>query len=125
MSVAYLFNARGDARPDVGTVVAAAAGPIFGLVAFGFLGMGPMTIAVGSYRPVTDNAQSVYEPSLIEHKPDVEQRRHCMFLNFERGNIFLRRMTGQQYLQGYHKRFLSGRQWSAPQPCFLNYHVVD
>ncbi|MBQ8459288.1 sodium-translocating pyrophosphatase [bacterium] len=43
----------------------------FGLVAFGFLGMGPVTIAVDSYGPVTDNAQSVYELSLIEEIPDV------------------------------------------------------
>ena len=43
----------------------------FGLVAFGFLGMGPVTIAVDSYGPVTDNAQSVYELSLIEEQPDV------------------------------------------------------
>jgi K(+)-stimulated pyrophosphate-energized sodium pump len=41
----------------------------FGLVAFGFLGMGPVTIAVDSYGPVTDNAQSVYELSLIERFP--------------------------------------------------------
>src|SRR5205807_1886956 len=45
----------------------------FGLVAFGFLGMGPVTIAVDSYGPVTDNAQSVYELSLIEQVPNVEQ----------------------------------------------------
>ena len=44
----------------------------FGLVAFGFLGMGPVTIAVDSYGPVTDNAQSVYELSLIEEIPDVK-----------------------------------------------------
>lgn len=44
----------------------------FGLVAFGFLGMGPVTIAVDSYGPVTDNAQSVYELSLIEELPDVK-----------------------------------------------------
>jgi K(+)-stimulated pyrophosphate-energized sodium pump len=44
----------------------------FGLVAFGFLGMGPVTIAVDSYGPVTDNAQSVYELSLIEHLPNIE-----------------------------------------------------
>src|SRR5262249_7530775 len=44
----------------------------FGLVAFGFLGMGPVTIAVDSYGPVTDNAQSVYELSLIEAQPDIE-----------------------------------------------------
>jgi K(+)-stimulated pyrophosphate-energized sodium pump len=45
----------------------------FGLVAFGFLGMGPVTIAVDSYGPVTDNAQSVYELSLIENIPNIEQ----------------------------------------------------
>ena len=44
----------------------------FGLVAFGFLGMGPVTIAVDSYGPVTDNAQSVYELSLIEHVPNIQ-----------------------------------------------------
>ena len=44
----------------------------FGLVAFGFLGMGPVTIAVDSYGPVTDNAQSVYELSLIEQVPNVQ-----------------------------------------------------
>ena len=45
----------------------------FGLVAFGFLGMGPVTIAVDSYGPVTDNAQSVYELSTIETLPDIKQ----------------------------------------------------
>ncbi|WP_337175523.1 sodium-translocating pyrophosphatase [Paludisphaera sp.] len=45
----------------------------FGLVAFGFLGMGPVTIAVDSYGPVTDNAQSVYELSLIEQEPGIEE----------------------------------------------------
>lgn len=45
----------------------------FGLVAFGFLGMGPVTIAVDSYGPVTDNAQSVYELSLIEERPNVAE----------------------------------------------------
>src|SRR5258708_5335446 len=50
------------------------AGPIFafGLVAFGFLGMGPVTIAVDSYGPVTDNAQSVYELSQIEGRKDIK-----------------------------------------------------
>lgn len=46
----------------------------FGLVAFGFLGMGPVTIAVDSYGPVTDNAQSVYELSLIEEQPDIKEQ---------------------------------------------------
>ena len=45
----------------------------FGLVAFGFLGMGPVTIAVDSYGPVTDNAQSVYELSMIEAIPGIQQ----------------------------------------------------
>jgi hypothetical protein len=46
----------------------------FGLVAFGFLGMGPVTIAVDSYGPVTDNAQSVYELSMIEQLPGIEAK---------------------------------------------------
>ena len=46
----------------------------FGLIAFGFLGMGPVTIAVDSYGPVTDNAQSVYELSTIEQTPGYRSR---------------------------------------------------
>jgi K(+)-stimulated pyrophosphate-energized sodium pump len=46
----------------------------FGLVAFGFLGMGPVTIAVDSYGPVTDNAQSVYELSMIEEIPGIDEQ---------------------------------------------------
>ncbi|MFN9972580.1 MAG: sodium/proton-translocating pyrophosphatase, partial [Phycisphaerae bacterium] len=45
----------------------------FGLIAFGFLGMGPVTIAVDSYGPVTDNAQSVFELSTIEHLPGISE----------------------------------------------------
>jgi K(+)-stimulated pyrophosphate-energized sodium pump len=59
----------------------------FGLVAFGFLGMGPVTIAVDSYGPVTDNAQSVYELSVIEQIPGVAEeikRDHGFDVNFER-----------------------------------------
>ncbi|HKV74966.1 MAG TPA: sodium-translocating pyrophosphatase [Gemmatimonadales bacterium] len=58
----------------------------FGLVAFGFLGMGPVTIAVDSYGPVTDNAQSVYELSLIETIPNIKQevkQQFGMDVNFE------------------------------------------
>ncbi|MFB3925752.1 MAG: sodium-translocating pyrophosphatase [Syntrophales bacterium] len=51
----------------------------FGLVAFGFLGMGPVTIAVDSYGPVTDNAQSIYELSLIEAIPNVEKEIESQF----------------------------------------------
>jgi len=75
----------------------------FGLVAFGFLGMGPVTIAVDSYGPVTDNAQSVYELSLIEEdkekavreiekefgfKPDFEKAKHYLEANDGAGNTF-------------------------------------
>jgi K(+)-stimulated pyrophosphate-energized sodium pump len=58
----------------------------FGLVAFGFLGMGPVTIAVDSYGPVTDNAQSVYELSLIENVPNVREeikKNHGFDVNFQ------------------------------------------
>jgi K(+)-stimulated pyrophosphate-energized sodium pump len=68
MSVAYWVSGYG-----VGALMMAPAVFAFGLVAFGFLGMGPVTIAVDSYGPVTDNAQSVYELSLIENIPGIEQ----------------------------------------------------
>ena len=58
----------------------------FGLVAFGFLGMGPVTIAVDSYGPVTDNAQSVYELSVIETLPNIKQevkKDYGIDVNFE------------------------------------------
>jgi K(+)-stimulated pyrophosphate-energized sodium pump len=74
----------------------------FGLVAFGMLGMGPVTIAVDSYGPVTDNAQSIYELSLIEEikdvdkeiekefgfKPDFEKAKHYLEANDGAGNTF-------------------------------------
>ena len=69
----------------------------FGLVAFGFLGMGPVTIAVDSYGPVTDNAQSIYELSLIENVPDVkaEVKRDFGFdLNFDKAKHFLEENDG-------------------------------
>ena len=69
----------------------------FGLVAFGFLGMGPVTIAVDSYGPVTDNAQSVYELSLIEQVPNIEGRNEEEFnfdANFERAKDLLEENDG-------------------------------
>ena len=69
----------------------------FGLVAFGFLGMGPVTIAVDSYGPVADNAQSVYELSLIEHVPNIEQevkRDFNMDVNFEQAKEMLEANDG-------------------------------
>jgi K(+)-stimulated pyrophosphate-energized sodium pump len=70
MSVAYLVSASGPAMSELMLAPAVFA---FGLVAFGFLGMGPVTIAVDSYGPVTDNAQSVFELSVIESVPGIQQ----------------------------------------------------
>ena len=67
MGTAYVVSTMG-----LGAMMIAPAVFAFGLVAFGFLGMGPVTIAVDSYGPVADNAQSVYELSLIEQVPDVK-----------------------------------------------------
>lgn len=66
MGIAFLVSTLG-----LGTIMLAPAVFAFGLVAFGFLGMGPVTIAVDSYGPVTDNAQSVYELSTIETLPNI------------------------------------------------------
>ncbi|HYP13156.1 MAG TPA: sodium-translocating pyrophosphatase [Bryobacteraceae bacterium] len=65
--------AYGVSTMGVGNLMIAPAVFAFGLVAFGFLGMGPVTIAVDSYGPVTDNAQSVYELSTIEQIPGIEE----------------------------------------------------
>ena len=69
----------------------------FGLVAFGFLGMGPVTIAVDSYGPVTDNAQSVFELSVIENIPGIEEeirRDFGITVNFARGKEILEENDG-------------------------------
>jgi len=69
----------------------------FGLVAFGFLGMGPVTIAVDSYGPVTDNAQSIYELSLIEEVPNVKEEVKKDFgfePDFENAKRFLEENDG-------------------------------
>jgi K(+)-stimulated pyrophosphate-energized sodium pump len=68
MAMGYFFSQG----PSMADQMLAPAVFAFGLVAFGFLGMGPVTIAVDSYGPVTDNAQSVYELSLIEDVPGIE-----------------------------------------------------
>jgi K(+)-stimulated pyrophosphate-energized sodium pump len=70
MTIAYQVSAAGTAMSDLMLAPAVFA---FGLVAFGFLGMGPVTIAVDSYGPVTDNAQSVFELSVIEALPGIHQ----------------------------------------------------
>jgi len=94
MSIAYLFSTMGLAT--AATMIAA---PVFafGLVAFGFLGMGPVTIAVDSYGPVTDNAQSVYELSLIEQVPNVQSEIKKDFnvdVNFDRAKDLLEENDG-------------------------------
>jgi len=68
MSIGFFMSTMG-----LGALMLAPAVFAFGLVAFGFLGMGPVTIAVDSYGPVTDNAQSVYELSTIETMPEIAQ----------------------------------------------------
>jgi len=72
MGISYFFSQMGLGA--IMTIHGHDASPVFafGLVAFGFLGMGPVTIAVDSYGPVTDNAQSVYELSIIETLPGIE-----------------------------------------------------
>ncbi|MCC2315393.1 sodium-translocating pyrophosphatase [Cellulomonas xiejunii] len=70
--VALMTGAYGLSELGLGELMSAPAVFAFGLVAFGFLGMGPVTIAVDSYGPVTDNAQSVYELSTIEDLPGIE-----------------------------------------------------
>jgi len=94
MSVAYLVSA-GSA--SMSALMLAPAVFAFGLVAFGFLGMGPVTIAVDSYGPVTDNAQSVYELSMIEAIPGIQQelkRDFKMDPQFERSKALLEENDG-------------------------------
>jgi K(+)-stimulated pyrophosphate-energized sodium pump len=91
MGIAYLFSG------DLSALMVAPAVFAFGLVAFGFLGMGPVTIAVDSYGPVTDNAQSVYELSLIEQIPNVESQIKKDFgvtANFDRAKHLLEENDG-------------------------------
>jgi K(+)-stimulated pyrophosphate-energized sodium pump len=97
MAAAYLLSGLGLAELMKAEAVFA-----FGLVAFGFLGMGPVTIAVDSYGPVTDNAQSIYELSLVEtapgvaneikrdfgFNPDFERAKHLLEENDGAGNTF-------------------------------------
>ena len=94
MAIAYSMSTMGLAA--AATMIAA---PVFafGLVAFGFLGMGPVTIAVDSYGPVTDNAQSVYELSLIEQVPNVKgdiKKDFNLDVNFDRAKDLLEENDG-------------------------------
>jgi K(+)-stimulated pyrophosphate-energized sodium pump len=93
MSIAYVVSTHGLAT--VGMIAPAVFA--FGLVAFGFLGMGPVTIAVDSYGPVTDNAQSVFELSVIETLPNIKQEIKKDFgfdVNFEHAKHLLEENDG-------------------------------
>jgi K(+)-stimulated pyrophosphate-energized sodium pump len=92
MSAGYLISGYGLSNLMIAAPVFA-----FGLVAFGFLGMGPVTIAVDSYGPVTDNAQSVYELSLIEQVPNIRAELKKDFnidVNFEKAKEMLEANDG-------------------------------
>ena len=92
MAIGYFFSQMG-----LGNLMIASPVFAFGLVAFGFLGMGPVTIAVDSYGPVTDNAQSVFELSLIETIPNIHgelQRDFQVDANFGRAKDLLEANDG-------------------------------
>jgi K(+)-stimulated pyrophosphate-energized sodium pump len=98
MGAAYYITMiiSGEGRV-LGDLMAAPAVFAFGLVAFGFLGMGPVTIAVDSYGPVTDNAQSVFELSTIETIPNIKSEVKQQFgfePEFEKGKEFLEENDG-------------------------------
>jgi K(+)-stimulated pyrophosphate-energized sodium pump len=92
MGIAYGVSTAG-----LGALMVAPAVFAFGLVAFGFLGMGPVTIAVDSYGPVTDNAQSVYELSLIEQVAGVKEqlrREYALDVRFDAAKHLLEENDG-------------------------------
>jgi K(+)-stimulated pyrophosphate-energized sodium pump len=94
MTIAYFVSAAGTA---MSALMLAPAVFAFGLVAFGFLGMGPVTIAVDSYGPVTDNAQSVFELSVIEGIPGIQQelkRDFGLNVHFEHAKALLEENDG-------------------------------
>jgi len=92
MGAAYIVSEFGFSE-----LMAAPAVFAFGLVAFGFLGMGPVTIAVDSYGPVTDNAQSVFELSVIESQPGVKEaikKEYGFDVRFDRAKDLLEENDG-------------------------------
>jgi K(+)-stimulated pyrophosphate-energized sodium pump len=94
MSIAYFVSAGSS---SMSALMLAPAVFSFGLVAFGFLGMGPVTIAVDSYGPVTDNAQSVFELSVIETLPGIHQELKKDFnlnVQFEHAKAMLEENDG-------------------------------
>jgi K(+)-stimulated pyrophosphate-energized sodium pump len=94
MSIGYLVSAS---SPSMSNLMLAPAVFSFGLVAFGFLGMGPVTIAVDSYGPVTDNAQSVFELSVIEGIPGIKdelKRDFGLNVAFDKAKDMLEEIDG-------------------------------
>src|SRR6185312_12860225 len=92
MGIGYFVSTFG-----MGTLMLAPSVFAFGLVAFGFLGMGAVTIAVDSYGPVTDNAQSVFELSTIEQIPDIKQELKSEYgfdVDFEKAKDYLEENDG-------------------------------
>jgi K(+)-stimulated pyrophosphate-energized sodium pump len=98
MAIGYFISGHGlNQQYNGAALMLAPAVFAFGLVAFGFLGMGPVTIAVDSYGPVTDNAQSVYELSLIETIPNVAgdiKKNYGFDVNFGRAKDLLEENDG-------------------------------
>jgi K(+)-stimulated pyrophosphate-energized sodium pump len=95
--VAIMFGAYYASLPIPAEIMSYSSIFAFGLVAFGMLGMGPVTIAVDSYGPVTDNAQSIYELSLIEEVPNIEKGIEKDFgfkPDFEMGKYYLEANDG-------------------------------
>jgi K(+)-stimulated pyrophosphate-energized sodium pump len=95
--VALMAIGYGVSTQGLAALMSAEAVFAFGLVAFGFLGMGPVTIAVDSYGPVTDNAQSVYELSLIENIPNVSaelKKEYGFDVDFTRAKHLLEENDG-------------------------------
>ncbi|MGD1277777.1 MAG: sodium-translocating pyrophosphatase [Tepidisphaeraceae bacterium] len=101
MAIAYGISIWGGPAGVASLLIPSASAAVaifaFGLVAFGFLGMGPVTIAVDSYGPVTDNAQSIYELSMIETVPGVREqvkRDYNVDVDFEHSKLMLEKNDG-------------------------------
>jgi K(+)-stimulated pyrophosphate-energized sodium pump len=95
--VGIMFGGYYASQPITSSIMIYPSVFAFGLIAFGMLGMGPVTIAVDSYGPVTDNAQSIYELSLIEEEPDIAQKIEKEFgfkPDFEKGKYYLEANDG-------------------------------
>ncbi len=95
--VVIMFGGYWASLPIPASIMSYSSVFAFGLIAFGMLGMGPVTIAVDSYGPVTDNAQSVYELSLIEEVKDVDkeiEKNYGFKPDFEKGKYYLEANDG-------------------------------